>query len=89
MDGLTDKRLVVEGEEALALASRLAALTGASVDEAVTDLLRAEVERRQRQCDIVAEARRMLAAAREIRSHIKGPVSSDTRDLYDENGFPA
>jgi hypothetical protein len=30
----------------------------------------------------------MLAMGREIRGHMREPVSSDLSDLYDENGFP-
>ena len=81
-----DARLIVESDDARDLASRLAALTGDSVTDAVTKALRAEVERRER--DIQAELARMMAAARDIRQHIKDPVSSDTGDLYDENGLP-
>ena len=38
--------------------------------------------------DAEAEVERMLAMGREIRSHLKGSVSSDLGDLYDEVGFP-
>ena len=81
-----DARLIVESDDACDLASRLAALTGDSVTDAVTKALRAELERRER--DIQAELARMMEAARDIRKHIKDPVSSDTSDLYDENGLP-
>ena len=83
-----DARLIVESDDACDLASRLAALTGDSVTDAVTKALRAEVERRERDRDIVAKAERMMAIGREIRARIKEPVSSDTRDFYDEDGFP-
>ena len=81
-------RLIIQGAEACDLAIRLAALTGESVADAVTKALRAELERRERERDIKAEAERMVAMGREIRARIKGPVSSDTSDLYDEDGFP-
>jgi hypothetical protein len=35
-----------------------------------------------------AEIERMLAMGREIRAHMREPVSSDLNDFYDENGFP-
>ena len=35
-----------------------------------------------------ASAERMLAMGREIRAHLREPVSSDLRDLYDEHGLP-
>jgi hypothetical protein len=38
---------------------------------------------------VQAEVERMLAMGREIRAHMAEPVSSDLRDLYDENGLPA
>jgi len=38
--------------------------------------------------DKEAEVQRMLAMGREIRAHMRGPVSSDTSDMYDENGLP-
>ena len=84
-----DAQLTIDSEEACDLATRLATLTGESVPDVVTRLLRTELERQQRERDVEAEVARMMAAAREIRAHIKGPVSSDTSDLYDENGFPA
>ena len=37
---------------------------------------------------VEAEVERMLAVGREIRSHMKEPVSSDLSDLYDGDGFP-
>ena len=83
-----DTRLTIDSYDACDLAERLASLTGDSVTDAVTKALRAELERQQRERDIDAELSRMMAAAREIRKHIKDPVSSDTSDFYDENGFP-
>jgi hypothetical protein len=37
--------------------------------------------------DIEAEVERMLAMRREIRAHMTEPVTSDLRDLYDDDGF--
>jgi hypothetical protein len=34
------------------------------------------------------EVRRMLAIGVEIRAHMREPVSSDLRDLYDDEGMP-
>jgi len=82
-------RLIIESDDACDLASRLASLTGESVADAVTKALRAELERQQRERDITAKAERMMAIGRDIRAHMKEPVSSDTRDFYDEDGFPA
>ena len=86
---IMDTQLIIDRADTLDLATRLAVLTGESVPDAVTRALRVELERQERECDIKAEVARMMAAARLIRARIKGPVSSDTSDLYDENGFPA
>ena len=83
-----DTRLTVDSEDACDLANRLASLTSDTVTGAVTKALRSELERQQRERDIQAELARMMAAAREIRKHIKDPASSDTSDFYDENGLP-
>jgi hypothetical protein len=37
--------------------------------------------------DIETTVARMLAAGREIRAHLSGPITSDHGCLYDENGF--
>ncbi len=81
-------RLILHGAEACDLAIRLAALTGASVADAVTKALRAELERQEHERDIEARLERVMAATREIRAHLKGPGSSDTSDFYDKDGFP-
>jgi hypothetical protein len=38
--------------------------------------------------DIEAEVERMLAMEREIRARMTEPVTSDLRDLYDDDGCP-
>lgn len=81
-----DGQLIIDRADTLDLATRLAALTGESVPDAVTGALRAELERRER--DIEAKVERVMSIAREIRAHLKGPGSSDTSDFYDENGLP-
>jgi len=81
-------QLNIKSEDAYRLASRLAALTGESLTSVVTKALRSELERRENAHDAEAEIERMLAMGREIRSHMREPVSSDLSDLYDENGFP-
>ncbi len=81
-------QLNIKSEDAYRMASRLSALTGESLTAVVTKALRAELERQERNRDREAEARRMLAMGREIRAHMREPVSSDLSDLYDENGLP-
>jgi antitoxin VapB len=81
-------QLNIKSEDAYRLASRLAELTGESLTSAVTNALRAELERLERERDVDAEVDRMLAMGREIRAHMTEPVSSDLSDLYDEEGFP-
>ena len=81
-------QLNIKSEDAYRLASRLSELTGESLTSVVTRALRAELERHERQRDIVAKVERMLAMGREIRAHMREPVSSDTSWMYDENGLP-
>ena len=50
----------------------------------VSNLTRME----QRASDVEAKVKRMLAMGAEIRAHMREPVSSDLRDLYDDEGMP-
>ena len=81
-------QLNIKSEDAYALASQLAELTGESLTSVVTRALRSELERERRERDIEAKVARMLAAGREIRSHLREEITSDHSCLYDENGFP-
>jgi len=81
-------QLNIKSDDAYRLASRLAELTGESLTTAVTEALRERLEREQHKQDIEETVARMLAAGREIRAHMKGPVSSDLSDLYGEDGLP-
>ena len=81
-------QLNIKSEDAYRLASRLSELTGESLTAVVTRALRAELEREERSRDTDQEVERMLAMGREIRAHLREPVSSDLRDLYDESGLP-
>ena len=54
----------------------------------MTRALQAELERQERQRDIDATVERMLEMGKEIRSHMREPVSSDTSWMYDEDGLP-
>lgn len=81
-------QLNIKSEDAHRLASRLAELTGESLTSVVTKALRAELDRRERERDVEADVDRVMALAKEIRSHMREPVSSDTNWLYDENGLP-
>jgi antitoxin VapB len=81
-------QLNIKSEDAYRLASRLSELTGESLTAVVTRALRAALEREERTRDTEQEVERMLAMGREIRAHMREPVSSDLRDLYDENGLP-
>jgi antitoxin VapB len=81
-------QLNIKSEDAYRLASRLSELTGESLTTVVTKALRAELERQERARNVDAEVARMLIMGREIRAHMREPVSSDLRDLYDEDGMP-
>ena len=81
-------QLNIKSEDAYRLASRLAELTGESLTSVVTKALQAELERQERARDRKARVDRVMAIAKEIRAHMREPVSSDTSWLYDENGLP-
>jgi antitoxin VapB len=81
-------QLNIKSEDAYRLASRLAEMTGESLTTVVTKALRTELERQERERGIDAQVQKMLAMGREIRAHMREPVSSDMSDLYDENGLP-
>ncbi len=82
--------LRIEGDDAYALATRLVALTGESLDTAVTIALRERVEREEKERDHKARVDRIMALAADLRAHLDGPVSSaDHADLYGEDGLPA
>jgi antitoxin VapB len=80
-------RLNIKNEEAYGLASRLAELTGESLTTVVITALKAELERQQRARDVEEKVERMLALGREIRAHLRVPITSDHSCLYDEDGF--
>jgi antitoxin VapB len=81
-------QLNIKSEDAYRLASRLAELTGESLTTVVTKALQAELDREQRARDINEKVERMLALGRDIRAHLRVPITSDHNCLYDENGFP-
>ncbi len=81
-------QLNIKSEEAYRLASRLSELTGESLTSVVIEALRTELERRERKLDVEAEVDRIMAIAKEIRAHMREPVSSDTSWMYDEDGLP-
>ena len=82
-----DHQLVIDSDDAYALATELAQLTGTNVCDAVTLALRETVERQRDIAGRITDVRRM---ARELKSHLREPVSSeDHNKLYDANGMPA
>jgi antitoxin VapB len=82
-------QLNIKSDDAYALASRLAELTGESLTTAVTTALRERLEREERLRARAARSARLLAIAADIRSHMAQPLPpSDHRWLYDENGLP-
>lgn len=85
-----NQQLNIKNAEARTLASELATLTGESLTEAVTIALRERLERERKVRDREAKIEAMLAMGREIRSHMREPVSSaDHADIYDpKTGLP-
>lgn len=80
-----DAELRIRSDEAVTLAGELAALTGESVETAVTGAIRQRLEREREKA---AKFNRLMELAAEIRAHMREPVSSDHSWLYDENGAP-
>jgi antitoxin VapB len=80
-------QLNIKSEDAYRLASRLSALTGESLTSVVTKALQAELERQERARDLQARVDRVMEMAKEIRAHMREPVSSDTSWMYDDNGL--
>jgi antitoxin VapB len=81
-------QLNIKSGDAYRLASRLSQLTGESLTTVVTKALQAELDREEREHGIEARVEEILAAGREIRAHLREPITSDHSCLYDENGFP-
>jgi antitoxin VapB len=78
-------QLNIKSDDAYAMASELATLTGESLTTAVTEAIRQRLERERAKA---AKMRKILVLAAEIRAHIREPVSSDHSWLYDEDGLP-
>lgn len=78
--------LRIDDADAVRLAGELAELTGKPVGEAVLDLLREGVQRRQA---VNARRERILGIAAAIRGDLVRPLpSSDHSFLYDQDGLP-
>ena len=83
-------QLNIKGEEAYALASELAELTGESMTAAVIEAVRMRLERERRKRDRDDRLRGALAIAAEMREHMGQPLPSSNHDwLYDDTGLPA
>jgi antitoxin VapB len=85
-------QLNIKSDEAYALATRLAELTGENRTTAVTDLLREKVTELERKQDAQERVKRVMAIAAEMRAEIlKNGHSLDfnTDELYDpDTGLP-
>jgi antitoxin VapB len=81
-----DLELRINSDETLRAVSELATLKGESLETAV---LIAVQERLRREREKKEKVDRIMAVAREIRAHMREPVSSDHSWLYDdETGLP-
>ncbi len=85
-------QLNIKSDEAYALATRLAELTGENRTTAVTDLLREKVTELERKQDAQERVKRVMTIAAEMRAEIlKNGHSLDfnTDELYDpDTGLP-
>ena len=77
-------QFTIEGDEAFALAQDLAALTGETLDAAVTAALRDRVEAERKRRDMDIRVADVLEIAREIRTMIGDPApDAQHGHLYD------
>ncbi len=87
-------QLNIKSEDAYRLASELSRLTGESLTTVVTEALRERLERARaargrKTADWQARTERVMALARELRSHLREPMSSaDHAELYGPDGMP-
>lgn len=81
--------LNIKNEETHRLVRELAALTGESMTEAVTEAVRERLERIRREAG-QSLAERLLAIGRDCAAHLKEPFRSADHGelLYDERGLP-
>jgi hypothetical protein len=81
-----DTELKIASDEACRYASELSQLTGQDVASVVIAALKNALDRER---EIDNEVERMLAFGREIRAHMREPITADLNDLYDETtGLP-
>jgi antitoxin VapB len=78
--------LTIESDEAFALATQLAALTGESLEAAITEAVRKKLQLERERLEWIARVRAITA---DIRADMTDPSMLDTDPLYDENGLPA
>ncbi len=83
-------QLNIKSDDAYAMASRLAELTGESLTTAVTEAIRERLDRESKARSRDERLRRVLAIAAEIRESFgDNPPGSDHSWLYDdETGLP-
>ena len=81
-------QLNIKSEEAYRLATELAELTGESLTAAVLAALRQRLDTERRVRDREAKIASILAIGREIRRLCPDASSSDTDELYGEDGLP-
>lgn len=83
-------QLNIKSDDAYAMASELATLTGESLTTAVTEAIRQRLEREKAARDREARLQRIRVLTAEIRQHLGNPLpASDHSWLYDDDGLPA
>jgi len=83
----SSRRLNVKDPKAHRLARSIAALTGETISQAVTEALRERYERLQKRHG-KASVEELLAIAERCAAHIKGHDLDHAELLYDERGLP-
>ena len=83
-------QLNIKSDDAYALASELATLTGESLTTAVTEAIRQRLEREKAARSREERLRRIRTLTAELREQLGHPLpDSDHSWLYDDDGLPA
>ena len=82
-------QLNIKSDDAYAMASELAELTGESLTAAVTTAIRERLERERKARDREERWKDVERLCTELRAHLQPPYSSsDPDEFYDEDGLP-
>lgn len=86
------KRLIIEGDEVVGIAERMAQRLGTTPDDAVMRLLRESEARAVAKASLTPAQQEtydvLRALVKDVAQYKQPGATSDHSDLYDENGLP-